>query len=256
MLGSALPRERGRRLGDVTAASDLLDGIDLLVFDKDGTLIEFHLMWGNWVEELANRLEAASGLKLRERLYPLLGVDRTTGLVHAHGLLAATPMSRIRDVVEADVAEAGANPDEAAAAVASAWHAPDPVALAHPVTDLPGLLDRLRTRVHTFAVATSDDRDPTERTLAALGISDRFASLVCADDGIRTKPAPDPVLQLCRTLGVAPGRTAVVGDSPADLLMGRAAGAARSIAVLTGVGDRASLEPYADAVIESIAELG
>ena len=238
-----------------TGASQLLDGIDLLVFDKDGTLIEFHLMWGNWVEELANRLERASGLELRERLYPLLGVDRTTGLVHAHGLLAATPMSRIRDVVEADVAEAGAMPDEAAAAVAAAWHAPDPVALAHPVTNLPSLLDRLSTRVGTFAVATSDDRDPTERTLAALGINDRFAELVCADDGIRTKPSPDPVLHLCRSLGVPPGRTAVVGDSPADLLMGRGAGAARSIAVLTGVGDRASLEPHADVIIGSIAEL-
>lgn len=235
--------------------SPLLDGIDLLVFDKDGTLIEFHLMWGRWVDELASRLERASGLELRERLYPLLGVDRTTGLVHAHGLLAATPMSRIRDVVQADVSAAGAVPDDAAAAVTAAWHAPDPVGLAHPVTNLPALLDRLRPTVGTFAVATSDDRDPTERTLAALGISDRFAALVCADDGIRTKPSPDPVLHLCRALGVPPDRTAVVGDSPADLLMGRGAGAARSIAVLTGVGDRESLEPYADAVIGSIAEL-
>ncbi|HJP88035.1 MAG TPA: HAD family hydrolase [Candidatus Limnocylindrales bacterium] len=238
-----------------SAACDLLAEIDLLVFDKDGTLIEFHLMWGNWVEELARRLERASGLELRERLYPLLGVDRSTGLVHAHGLLAATPMSRIRDVVQADVAEAGATQDVAAAAVAAAWHAPDPVALAHPVTDLPALLDTLGDRVGTFAVATSDDRDPTERTLAALGISDRFAQLVCADDGIRTKPSPDPVLHLCEQLGIPPDRTAVVGDSPADLLMGRQAGARRSIAVLTGVGDRASLEPYADAVVASIAEL-
>lgn len=238
-----------------SGARDLLDGIDLLVFDKDGTLIEFHLMWGNWVEELANRLERASGLALRDRLYPLLGVDRSTGFVQAHGLLAATPMSRIRDVVQADVAEAGATPDDAAAAVVAAWHAPDPVALAHPVTNLPKLLDGLRARVRTFAVATSDDRDPTERTLAALGIRERFAELVCADDGIRTKPSPDPVLHLCRTLGVPPERTAVVGDSPADLLMGRGAGAARSIAVLTGVGDRDALEPYADALIASIAEL-
>jgi phosphoglycolate phosphatase len=46
-----------------------------------------------------------------------------------------------------------------------------------------------------------------------------------------------------------------VGDSPADLLMARAAGAARSIGVLTGVGDRASLAPHADLVLGSIAEL-
>ena len=137
---------------------DLLDGIELVIFDKDGTLIEFHTMWGGWVDALARRLEAAAGLPLREGLYPLLGVDRGTGLVHAHGLMAATPMSRIREVVETYVADAGATPDAAAAAVRAAWHAPDPVALAQPVTDLAGLLGRLRRRVGTFAVATSDDR--------------------------------------------------------------------------------------------------
>ncbi len=146
-------------------------------------------------------------------------------------------------------------PVAAAAAVDAAWYAPDPVALAQPVTDLLPLLGRLRTRVPTFAVATSDDRDPTVRTLEALGIAGEFAMLACADDGFPNKPAPDPVLRLCERLGVPPGRTAVVGDSPADLRMGRAAGAARTIAVLSGVGDRASLEPLADVVLGSIAEL-
>jgi phosphoglycolate phosphatase-like HAD superfamily hydrolase len=251
-------RERGSgaanaRLG--RPARGPLDDIELIIFDKDGTLIEFHLMWAEWVEVLARRLEAASGLALREGLYPLLGVDRATGLIHAHGLMAATPMSRIREVVQAYVEGAGAGPAHAAAAVREAWHAPDPVALAQPVTDLRALLTRLRKRVPTFAVATSDDRDPTERTLAALGVAGEFAALSCADDGIRTKPAPDPVLHLCGRLGVAPGRTAVVGDSPADLAMGRSAGVARSIGVLTGVGDRASLEPLADLVLDSIADL-
>lgn len=237
------------------ARVDPLEDIDLLIFDKDGTLIEFHLMWGGWVDALARRLEAAAGLSLREGLYPLLGVDPATGIVHAHGLMAATPMSRIREVVQAYVGEAGASPDVARTAVESAWHAPDPVGLAQPVTDLVALLGRIRDRVGTFAVATSDDRLPTERTLAALGVSTEFAAITCADDGIRTKPSPDPVLHLCSTLGIAPGRTAVVGDSPADLLMARAAGAARSIGVLTGVGDRASLAPHADLVLRSIAEL-
>ena len=234
---------------------DLLDGIDLLIFDKDGTLIEFHLMWGGWVDGLANRLEAASGLALRDGLYALLGVDLATGLVHAHGLLAATPMSRIREAVSAFVADAGATRDRAEAAIDQAWDAPDPVALARPVTDLGALLAKLRPRVGLFAVATSDDRDPTIRTFESLGIAGEFAELACADDGIPNKPAPDPVLRLCERLGVPPDRTAVVGDSPADLRMGRAAGAARTIAVLTGVGDVATLEPLADVVLESIADL-
>jgi len=234
---------------------DPLEGIDLIVFDKDGTLIEFHLMWGGWVDGLANRLEAASGLAVREGLYALLGVDLETGLVHAHGLLAATPMSRIREAIVAFLADAGAAPDLAERALDRAWDAPDPVALARPVTDLRALLARLRSRVGLFAVATSDDRDPTVRTLESLGIAGEFAYLACADDGFPNKPAPDPVLRLCERLGVAPGRAAVVGDSPFDLRMGRAAGVARTIGVLTGVGDIATLQPLADIVLPSIEDL-
>jgi phosphoglycolate phosphatase len=164
-------------------------------------------------------------------------------------------MSRIREAVLAYVADAGADPAQASAAVDAAWSAPDPVALAQPVADLSALLARLRRRVRLFAVATSDDRDPTERTLAALGIDGEMAALACADDGFPSKPSPDPVLHLCRRLDVPPGRTAVVGDSPADLRMGRAAGVARTVGVLTGVGDRSTLDPLADVVLDSIEEL-
>ena len=123
------------------------------------------------------------------------------------------------------------------------------------MTDLAALFDRLRDRGCRIAVATTDDRDPTERTLAALGVGDRIDAMVCADDGIAVKPAPDMVLHLCSSLGVEPARTAVVGDTAADLRMGRAAGAGLIVAVLTGVGGRADLAPLADAVIASVAEL-
>jgi phosphoglycolate phosphatase len=104
-------------------------------------------------------------------------------------------------------------------------------------------------------VATTDDREPTTRTLAALGIAEAIDAFVCADDGVAVKPAPEMVIHLCRAVGVPPTRTAVVGDSAADLQMARAAGAGLAIGVLTGVGGRADLEPLADEVIESIARL-
>jgi phosphoglycolate phosphatase len=46
-----------------------------------------------------------------------------------------------------------------------------------------------------------------------------------------------------------------VGDSLADLEMGRAAGAARVIGVLSGVSAREDLEPFADALLNSVADL-
>jgi phosphoglycolate phosphatase len=233
---------------------DPLEGIRLVVFDKDGTLIDFQAMWGSWVRTLAQDLTRSTGLKVTGTLFDLLGVDRTTGLVNAHGLLAATPMSRIREAVVDWLFSLGLGEAAAEAAVAGAWRAPDPVELAHPLVDLAELFGHLQERGIVITIATSDNRAPTERTLAALGIADRIAALVCADDGPLVKPAPDGVLHLCATVGIGPDRTAVVGDSPVDLAMGRAAGVRRVIGVLTGVGDPASLES-ADIVLESVAAL-
>jgi HAD superfamily hydrolase (TIGR01509 family) len=232
-----------------------LDGIDLVVFDKDGTIVDFGVMWGGWAIALAEALTATTGRPVAEPLYAMLGFDPETGSVVPGGGLAATPMARLRDrtrdvLMASDIAE-----DDAERAIEATWHAPDPVALARPLTDLRALFDRLRRGGCRIAVATTDDRDPTERTLAALGVADRIDATVCADDGIAVKPAPDMVLHLCATLRVAPARTAVVGDTAADLRMARAAGAGLTVGVLSGVGRRVDLEPVADAVIAAVEEL-
>jgi phosphoglycolate phosphatase len=127
--------------------------------------------------------------------------------------------------------------------------------LARPLADLRALFETLHASGRHVAVATTDDREPTARTLAALGVADEIDAFVCADDGVAVKPAPDMVIHLCRAVGVPPTRTAVVGDSAADLRMARAADAGRAIAVLTGVGGRAELEPLADIVIDSVGRL-
>lgn len=234
---------------------DPLAGIELVIFDKDGTLIEFDRMWRDWVADLGERLSASTGRPLADQVFGLMGVDPVSGLIYPHGLLAATPMARLRELVVEALEDEGIPPERAEVAMAGAWHPPDPVALATPVTDLPALFDRLEARGIRSAVATADDRRPTERTLAALGIADRFEALSCADDGHPVKPFPDQVLRLSAAVGIPVERSLVVGDSPADLRMGRAAGVGRVVGVLTGVGDEAILGPLADVVLSSIAEL-
>jgi phosphoglycolate phosphatase len=232
-----------------------LAGLDLVVFDKDGTLIEFHAMWGGWVTDLADRLEAAAGRPLRGGLFRAIGFDSATGRADPHGGLAAMPMAVLRRFAVDVVVDAGLARPAAEAAMDRAWHAPDPVGLAVPVTDLGRLFGSLHDAGTRVGVATSDDRAPTERTLEALGIAALVDATVCADDGIPVKPDPAMVLHLCASLGAAVERTAVVGDSVSDLRMGRAAGAAVCIGVLSGTSTAEELKPFADLVLPSVAAL-
>ena len=232
-----------------------LDGIDLVILDKDGTLIDFGPMWSGWAETLARSLEKATGRPIETPLYAMLGYDPVARIVLPGGGLAATPMARLRERSGAVLEDAGLDGAAAERALDATWHAPDPIELARPLTDLPVLFGRLRAAGRRLAVATSDDREPSVRTLEALGLTDAIEAMVCADDGVPVKPAPDMVLHLCEVVGVAPARTAVVGDAPADMRMARAAGAGLVVGVLTGVGGRADLEPLADVVLDSVEAL-
>jgi phosphoglycolate phosphatase-like HAD superfamily hydrolase len=232
-----------------------LDGIDLVIFDKDGTLIEFGRMWSGWAVALAEGIQASVGRSVEGPLYTMLGFDPATGRILPGGGLASTPMARLRDRTREVLREAGLSEGATDRALESAWHAPDPVGLARPLTDLHALFGRLHDGGRLVAVATSDDREPTERTLEALGVAGEIDALVCADDGVTVKPAPGMVAHLCAALGVPASSAAVVGDAPADMQMARAAGAGLTVAVLTGVGDRDDLAPLADVVLGSVAEL-
>ena len=227
----------------------------LIIFDKGGTLIDFHGMWSEWVTELACRLEGATGLPIRERLFRVMGFDPDSGRIAPDGRLVTTPMAGLRTLTVNLLCEAGLSQQASEVVVADVWYAPDPVGQAHPLADLPGLFKCWRDNGLRIAVATVDDRAPTEATFAALGIASFVEALVCGDDGLPIKPAPDMVWAVCQATDVAPAQAVVVGDSVADLEMGRAAGVGLVVGVLSGVSPREMLSPHADVLLESAAEL-
>ncbi len=227
----------------------------LIIFDKDGTLIDIDTMWGGWITELAQRLEAATGLPIARSLFKTMAFDPDSGTIVPSGPLSIAPLAELRKLVVVVLQGAGLSPNESEAALAKAWHLPDPVALAQPLADLPLLFGALRAHELKIAVATSDDRAPTEATLTALGIASFVDALVCADDGLPIKPAPDMILAICRALAISPAKTVMIGDNADDLRMGRAAKVGLAIGVLSGVSSASVLTPYADFLLPSVAKL-
>lgn len=236
------------------ALHPVLDGIDLVVFDKDGTLISFEAMWVGWARDLGTRLELATRRPVAGDVFTTIGFDPVAGRIQPGGPLAIGTMTGIQEIVGAVLRRWCPSVNAARRILAEAWFEPDPVALAVPLADLGAVFGALRAAGLQIAVATTDDRRPTEATLAGLGVADDIVAVLCGDDDGPTKPEPAALAGLAAGLGVAIERTAMVGDTPGDLRMARAAGA-RAIAVASGVTTAAALEPLADVVLGSVGDL-
>jgi phosphoglycolate phosphatase len=226
-----------------------------IIFDKDGTLIDFDAMWGGWVVFLAEQLRGVSGVDIRVALCEAMGYDEAHKKVLAHGKLAATPMSQLYRLTVEVMQSSGLSAEQAEAAVEKGWCIPDPVILAKQFTDTRTLFSRLHSKGIKIGIATTDDRAPTQAMIEAFDIEEYISTMVCADDGIKAKPAPDMVLTICERMKIDPSQVMVVGDTTADLKMGRAAGVGLVVGVLSGVSSARDLVTFADVLIESVDDL-
>src|SRR5215207_1221473 len=228
---------------------------EAVIFDKDGTLIDFDAMWGTWTLQLADRLQASVKLDVRQALCDSYGYDVGRRKILPDGKLTCTPMWKLRELMLDVTQSAGISDHQAQGVVEEAWFVPDPVTLAKPFTDVRKLFTNIHERGIKIAIATTDDRKPTEAMLRAFGVTDLITTMVCADDGIKAKPAPDMVTTICARMNIAPCKAIVIGDTVADLQMGRSAGAGYVIGVLSGVGLLEHLTPLADMLIDTVDSL-
>ena len=86
------------------------------------------------------------------------------------------------------------------------------------------MLSELRRRKVPMGVMTGKGRRSAAITLEALGWADTFGAVVTGEDVKQQKPQPDGPLEAARRLNVEPAACAFVGDSPADVGAGKAAG--------------------------------
>ncbi len=238
---------------------DVVFGADLVVFDKDGTLLDFEHMWGGLLRAEVEALSATGGDALAQALYAGVGYDPASRRTEAYGPWAMATTEQVLTILAATLYRHGYTWPAAWEAVLSTWRSLTAVerlpALVRPTADLTVLFGELRHAGTRIAVLTTDNRQATEQTLKLLGVADLADAVICGDDGMPVKPAPEAVWALCRRWSIPVERTVVVGDTVFDLQMGRRAGAGLTVGVLSGAGTREALEPEADVIVPSVGDI-
>ncbi|MSR07023.1 MAG: HAD family hydrolase [Gemmatimonadetes bacterium] len=103
---------------------------------------------------------------------------------------------------------------------------------------------RLKAAGIRLALNSGFDRDIVNLVLGSTGWAPgTFDAIVCAEDVLNGRPAPDMILRAMEITAVGNAtEVAVIGDTRLDLEAGARAGAAWRIGVLTGAHNRAALE--------------
>jgi len=221
-----------------------------ILFDKDGTLLDYQATWMPVNREVAARLAHRDPQRTQDLLIAG-GYDPHTDRVAAGTLLAAGNNRQIARQWHGMVGDLW--PDFASVlAAVDAGFAELCTQTATPVTDLGVFVARLKARGLKLGIATADSVAGIHASLAPFGVLDRFDFISGYDSGYGPKPEPGQVYGFMETTGLASHEVMMVGDNLHDLHMGRAAAAGCVVGVLTGTSARADLAPHADHVLDDI----
>jgi phosphoglycolate phosphatase len=234
----------------------------LVIFDKDGTLIDFAATWVPLIRKRISFLLKILGeeKELEALLLKSWGIDPVSGRVDPRGPCPVSP--RPEEIIIGTMAlyQQGYSWDEARQWVTQAFDdadaATDRKELLKPVPGIQTFLAHLKENGFFTALATNDERKDTEAMIADLGWAGLFDLILCSGEVSQPKPHPEMVLSICDQLSIPPLETVFIGDSVTDMKMGRRAGLALTIGIVEGgVTPREELEKVANLVIDSIREL-
>ncbi len=237
--------------------------INCIVFDKDGTLIDFEHAWGPRTVQLIHSLVAAvnGDDELADAFFRTIGYDGHNHQVAPNGPILAASEEKVTTLAAGVLYAQGH----------LSWHDAEQLAkemvmaiFGHPLTadeikplgDVAGTIRRLCAAGVTIAVATADNRDISEYCLRLLGIWQDITAMICGDDPLPQKPDSGVLAWIADQVGTVPGKMVMVGDTVTDMLAGVNGGAAGCIGISPNQSEDSSvLQPFADVVLATVEDL-
>lgn len=210
-----------------------MSGIDAVVFDLDGVLLDSEHVWDEVREQLAHE----RGGRWSERAQAdMMG-------------MSSPEWSRyMRDVVGLSDEPEAIN-EEVVRRMLAVYERELPL--------IDGAVDAVRRLASSFrlALASSANRPLIDAALSASGLAPLFETTVSSEEVARGKPAPDVFLEAARRLELLSSRCTAIEDSANGIRSAHAAGMRVVVIPNTHYPPPADVLALADATLGSLAEL-
>jgi phosphoglycolate phosphatase len=243
------------------ADSTLIPDVDLVVFDKDGTLIELYHYWSQMVALRARLICEALGLGKEHEagLQWSLGVDETAGRLRPEGPVGLKKreivLKAATDYLDGVGRSGSVRLCEQAFERADEISSRDLGRFIRPIRGAVPLMAALRERGCRVALATVDVSRRARLAMEFMGAGETIDLVVGGEEVARAKPDPEMIHLILERLGIDRSRAVMVGDALNDVQMGINAGLKASIGVLSGFATTEQLKPLTPFVVRDVSEL-
>jgi len=224
--------------------------IKAILFDKDGTLLDFDDTWAK-PQEQAARWAADGNAALSEVLLRAGGMDPATRKTEAGSLFAA---GNAEEIAKAFIATGSAKDEQSLTTKLDEIFA-EGMKNAVVLAGLGDAVAQLDDAGYPLGVASSDSEASIRVFLKHARLDSCMRFVAGYDSGYGPKPEPGMIHAYAEAMQLPASSIAMVGDNTHDLEMARAAGAGLAVGVLSGTGTRDELTPLADVVLDSVADL-
>lgn len=116
-------------------------------------------------------------------------------------------------------------------------------------------LSKLKEKNFTVSLLTTKGQDQADKIVEHFHLEKYFDYIMGRRNGVAHKPSPEPLLLICEKLKIRPAKTVMVGDSELDIICGREAGS-KTCGVSYGYRSREVLEKEKpDFILDALMEI-